>query len=249
MNVSVTSFCRVKAMSRKEEHRGLTLTPRFSQAVDYARQIHVGTRKGTQVPYMAHLLGVASLVMGENGHVPFAVTEDMVIAALLHDAVEDEGGLPRLRDIESKFGKEVAEIVEGCTDSFEADSDKKQEWGLRKASYIKRLRDKREEAEGTLLVSAADKLYNARAILEDYRKVGAEVWKRFKRGRKEQLWYFDELIKVYEQRCPNWRIVEELKRVVAELARVSDMGRNVLLSKHSSRSGVRPSSRTRPSSS
>jgi (p)ppGpp synthase/HD superfamily hydrolase len=75
------------------------LTPRFTQAVDYARQVHVSLRKGTQVPYMAHLLGVASLVLGETGHVPFPVTEDMAIAALLHDAVEDEGGLPRLRDI------------------------------------------------------------------------------------------------------------------------------------------------------
>lgn len=207
-----------------KERRTFSLTPRFIQAMEYARQIHVSTRKGTRVPYMAHLLGVASLVMGESGQVPFAVTEDMAMAALLHDAVEDEGGLPRLRDIEAKFGKGVAKIVEGCTDSFEVDSDKKQEWGLRKASYIKRLREEHGDSEGTLLVSAADKLYNARAILEDYRVVGAEVWKRFKRGRDEQLWYFDELIKVYEKRCPNWRIVEELKRVVAELTRVSGAG-------------------------
>jgi (p)ppGpp synthase/HD superfamily hydrolase len=200
----------------------LRLTTRFTEAVDYACQIHTGLRKGTQVPYMSHLLGVASLVMGESGHVPFEVTQDMAIAALLHDAVEDEGGLPRLRDIEAKFGTEVAKIVEGCTDSFETDSDKKQEWGQRRASYIQRLRD--EESKGPLLVSAADKLYNARAILEDYREIGPEVWKRFKRGRKEQLWYFGELINIYEARCPKWRIIEELKRVVAELARVSDTG-------------------------
>src|SRR5271155_4643372 len=103
----------------------LHLTSRFSRAVDYARQVHVSYRKGTQVPYMAHLLGVAALVLGECGHVPFTVTEDVVIAALLHDAVEDEGGLPRLHDIEANFGKEVAAIVEGCTDSFEQDSNKK----------------------------------------------------------------------------------------------------------------------------
>jgi (p)ppGpp synthase/HD superfamily hydrolase len=211
----------MKSMSTKEEHRAFVLTRRFIQAVDYARQIHTGWRKGTHVPYMAHLLGVASLVMGESGHVPSAVTEDMVIAALLHDAVEDEGGLPRLQDIEAKFGKDVAKIVEGCTDSSEVDSDKKQEWGVRKEAYIKRLREEPDESEGTLLVSAADKLYNARAILEDYREVGAEVWKRFKRGRDQQLWYFDELIKVYEERCRNWRIVEELKRMVGELRRVS----------------------------
>jgi (p)ppGpp synthase/HD superfamily hydrolase len=207
-------------MHTKEERKAFTLTPRFTQAVDYARETHTSTRKGTQVPYMAHLLGVASLVMGEIGHVPFAVTEDMVIAGLLHDSVEDEGGLPRLHDIEAKFGKEVADIVNGCTDSFEVDSDKKQPWEQRKASYIKRLREE-PESDGTLLVSAADKLYNARAILEDYGEIGAEVWKRFKRGRDQQLWYFDELLKIYEARCPNWRIVKELKSVVSELRRVS----------------------------
>lgn len=208
-------------MNPARGHTPLTLTTRFTEAVDYARQIHLGTRKGTDVPYMAHLLGVASLVIGETGRVAFAVTEDMVIAALLHDAVEDEGGMPRLHDIEAKFGKEVAKIVKGCTDFFGVDSAKKHEWGLRKASYIKRLREERDEGEGTLLVSAADKLYNARAILEDYRQIGAEVWKRFNRERDEQLWYFDELIKVYEERCRNWRMVEELKRVVAELKRIS----------------------------
>ena len=170
------------------------------------------------MPYMAHLLGVASLVLGETGHVPFPVTEDMAIAALLHDAVEDEGGLPRLRDIEEKFGKEVAKIVEGCTDSFEQDPNKKQVWEVRKASYIERLWN---EPPAPLLVSIADKLYNARAILEEYRQIGAEVWTRFKRGRKHQLWYFDELVKVYEVRCPGWRVVEELKRTVKELAQLS----------------------------
>jgi hypothetical protein len=77
------------------------------------------------------------------------------------------------------------------------------------------------EPPDTLRVSVADKLYNARAILEEYRQIGAEVWARFKRGRKQQLWYFDELIKVYEKRCPSWRVVEELKRTVKELAQIS----------------------------
>jgi len=194
------------------------LTPRFTEAVDYAREVHVGLRKGTEVPYMAHLLGVASLVLGESGHVPFPVTEDIAIAALLHDAVEDEGGLPRLRHIESKFGKEVAKIVDGCTDSFEEDPTRKQEWKVRKSSYIERLWN---EPPDTLLVSVADKVYNARAILEEYRQIGPEVWTRFKRGRKQQLWYFEELIKVFEKRCPDWRIVEELKRTVHELAQRS----------------------------
>src|SRR5215470_9765492 len=153
-------------MNSNLERQGSVFTPRFTQAVDYARQIHTGTRKGTQTPYMAHLLGVASLVMGETGQVPFAVTEDMVIAALLHDAVEDEGGLPRLRDIEAKFGKEVGKIVEGCTDSFETDPTRKEEWEVLKAAYIERLWNEPPE---TLLVSVAEKLYNAREILEEDR--------------------------------------------------------------------------------
>jgi (p)ppGpp synthase/HD superfamily hydrolase len=202
---------------KSDRSKPLHLTARFTSAVDYARQVHVDYRKETQVPSITHLIGVASLVMGESGHVRFPVTEDMVIAALLHDAVEDEGGLPRLHDIEANFGKEVAKIVEGCTDSFEEDSSKKQQWELRKTSYIRRLR---KESQATLLVSVADKVYNARAILEDYRNIGPEVWERFKRGRDKQLWYFNELIKVYDQRGSN-RLVEELKCIVAELTQLS----------------------------
>jgi (p)ppGpp synthase/HD superfamily hydrolase len=186
--------------------------------VDYARRIHTGYRKGTQVPYLAHLLGVASLVLGESGWVPFAVTEDMLIAALLHDAVEDVGGLPRLRDIAANFGSTVARIVEGLSDSVEPDSEKKASWESRKEGYIERLP---READDVLLVSLADKLYNARAILEDYRQIGPEVWKRFKRGRREQLWYFAALVQVFEKRCSNWRIFQEFKRVLAELAHAS----------------------------
>ena len=126
------------------------------------------------------------------------------IAALLHDVVEEECGLPRHRDIELKFGHEVANIVKGCMDSFGTDGNQKQEWELRKTFYISRLR---EEPESALPVSPKNKLYNARAILEDYMELGTEVWKRFKRGRKEQPWYFEELIKVYEARCSNWRII------------------------------------------
>ena len=204
--------------STGEPSAAIQLTDRFTRAVDYARRIHAGCRKGTDVPYMAHLLGVASLVLGESGHVGFPVTEDMAIAALLHDAVEDEGGLPRLRDIEEKFGLQVARIVDGCTDSFEEDANKKKPWEERKTSYIARLGN---EPPSTLLVSVADKLYNAQAILEDYREIGPKVWERFKRGREQQLWYFRELIKVYEEKCPNWRIVAELKSVVAQLRQIS----------------------------
>jgi (p)ppGpp synthase/HD superfamily hydrolase len=203
----------VNGMGTKQLH----LTASFTSAVDYARHIHIERRKGTDIPYMAHLLGVASLVMGEAGHAGFPVTEDMVIAALLHDAAEDQGGLRRLQDIEQNFGPNVARMVEGLSDSLSEDSSNKQAWPERKQAYIERLRG---EPADVRLISVADKIYNARAILEDYREIGPRVWERFKRGRAEQIWYFDELLAVYKSTGTS-RIVEELERVVEELRQIS----------------------------
>ncbi len=193
----------------------LHLSDRFTKAVDYARTLHIERRKGTDIPYMAHLLGVAALVMGEAGHVP--VTEDMIIAALLHDAAEDHGGKPRLHDIEHNFGADVARMVDGLSDSLSEDPDNKAKWEHRKKQYVKRLRSEPADVQ---LISAADKLYNARTILDDYRKVGPEVWKRFKRGRDAQIWYFRELLKTFKKSGAN-RIVTELERVTDELDKVS----------------------------
>jgi (p)ppGpp synthase/HD superfamily hydrolase len=190
----------------------LILTSRFTEAVEYARRLHTEYRKGTSIPYMAHLLGVAALVMGEAGG-PVPVTEDMIIAALLHDAVEDHGGMPRLREIEGRFGPVVARMVAALSDTFAEDHDKKEGWDERKNNYLARLRD---EPDDVLLISAADKLYNAKAILDDFNEIGPAVFDRFKRGAKEQLWYFDELLKVFRAHSPN-RIVNELDRVVQEL--------------------------------
>jgi (p)ppGpp synthase/HD superfamily hydrolase len=195
----------------------LHLSGRFMSAIEYARHIHIERRKGTEIPYMAHLLGVASLVMGEAGHAGFPVTEDMVIAALLHDAAEDHGGILRLKDIEHNFGLDVARMVAGLSDSLSEAPGKKQSWQERKEAYIERLRG---EPDDVRLISAADKLYNARSILEDYREIGPRIWERFKRGRQEQIWYFDELLKVYKSSGMG-RLVEELERVVAELRRIS----------------------------
>ncbi|UWZ84353.1 HD domain-containing protein [Occallatibacter riparius] len=191
----------------------LFLSTRFTAAIDYARHLHIETRKGSDIPAMAHLLGVASLVMGENGHAPVPVTEDMAIAAILHDAVEDHGGMMRLRDIEHSFGANVARMVEGLSDSFAEDSNQKQSWEERKSGYIERLANEPLDVQ---LISAADKLYNARTILSDHRDIGAEVWKRFKRGRDQQMWYYRELLCVFKAQPMN-RIVEEFERVVAEL--------------------------------
>jgi (p)ppGpp synthase/HD superfamily hydrolase len=203
-----------KGINQQQE---LHLTQHFSDAVDYVRKIHVGCRKQTKVPYLAHLLGVASLVMGENGYLDFPVTEDIVIAALLHDAVEDEGGWTRLRDIETNFGANVARMVAGCSDSFVDREQEKPSWESRKKEYLERLQN---EPADTLLISAADKLYNARTILDDYRTVGPEVWKRFKRSRDQQLWYLRECLKTFRQRGPK-RITDELDRVAADLERVT----------------------------
>lgn len=209
-----------KAKESKDE--ALHLTGKFAAAIEYARHLHIERRKGTDIPYMAHLLGVASLVMGESGHASVPVTEDMVVAALLHDTVEDHGGTLREKDVEANFGANVARMVHGLSDSFAEDSEQKDSWEDRKKSYIRRL--KREPAD-VQLISAADKLYNARSILEDYRIIGPEIWRRFHRGRDQQLWYFKELIKVYRMFGKS-RIVDELARVVKELKRESaDEGR------------------------
>jgi (p)ppGpp synthase/HD superfamily hydrolase len=206
-------------MKKAINDRGNTLhlTSRFTSAVDYARNLHIERRKGTGIPFMAHLLGVASLVMGEAGFVDFPVTEDMVIAAILHDAVEDHGGTPRLEDIAANFGANVARMVKGLSDSLAEDPSAKGPWEERKKAYLKHLRTENADVR---LISAADKLYNARSILADYRETGPKVWERFKRGRNDQIRYFDSLVRILKSPKPN-RIVSELERVVAELKQLS----------------------------
>jgi (p)ppGpp synthase/HD superfamily hydrolase len=162
---------------------------------------------------MAHLLGVASLVMGENGRVNFTVTEDMAIAAMLHDAVEDHGGKPRLEDIRHNFGDNVARLVEGLSDTLEENPSQKGTWEDRKAAYIEKLG---HEPPDVQLISVADKLYNARTILDEHRVIGSEVWRRFKRGRNLQIRYFEQLLSTFKSAGTN-RIVEEFERVVTEL--------------------------------
>jgi (p)ppGpp synthase/HD superfamily hydrolase len=195
----------------------LYLSELFVRAVNYARHLHIEKRKGSDIPSMAHLLGVASLVMGEAGHVDFAVTEEMVVAALLHDTVEDHGGADRLEDVRHNFGPNVARMVEGLSDTFVENSGQKESWEERKQAYVQRLKSEPLDVQ---LISAADKLYNARTILDDYRQIGPAVWVRFKRGRNQQLAYFRALLDVFKASTPN-RIVAELQRVVDDLARIS----------------------------
>lgn len=201
----------------KPESNPLHFTERLTRAVDYARHLHIERRKGTGIPSMAHLFGVASLVIGEAGLTDFPVTEDMVIAALLHDAVEDHGGALRLEDIRQNFGANVARMVEGLSDTLAEDPNAKEKWEQRKQAYIDRLRD---EPADVRMISAADKLYNARSILEDYRLIGPEVWRRFKRGRDLQMWYFDSLLEVFKSKGKT-RIVDEFERVITELRQIT----------------------------
>jgi (p)ppGpp synthase/HD superfamily hydrolase len=180
---------------------------KFDRALLYASRLHRDQRrKGTDIPYITHLLAVASLV-GENGG-----TEDEVIAALLHDGPEDQGGLPTLEDIRAHFGDEVAEIVDGCTDTYE---DPKPPWRERKERYLAHLGG---ASDSVRLVSSADKLHNARTVLSDYRRLGEDLWTRFNGNREGTLWYYRAIVDALPGESP---IVEELDRVVTELETLS----------------------------
>jgi (p)ppGpp synthase/HD superfamily hydrolase len=151
------------------------LTRRYSEAFDYAAIVHAGQlRKGTSIPYLSHLISVSALVLEHGGD------EDLAIAALLHDAAEDQGGQARLDDIRSRFGGRVAEVVGKCSDSLVETGQDKAPWAQRKRAYLEHLRA--ESDQGFLLVSCADKLHNARAILADYRTHGDGMWSRFTGG-------------------------------------------------------------------
>jgi len=189
------------------------LTEHFDRAVQYANRIHANqTRKGTDVPYMTHLLGVASLVL-ENG----AQSEEEVIGALLHDAAEDQGGRPRLEDIREQFGEQVAHIVDACTDSYESP---KPPWRPRKEAYVAHVRERVERGgdEPALRVSLADKLHNTRAIIADVRESGDALFERFSGKKDGTIWYYTALVEAFRG-FPN-RMLGELEREVTELRRL-----------------------------
>lgn len=181
------------------------MTPRLEQAFAYANDLHKDQRrKSTDVPYVTHLMAVASLV-GEHGG-----DEDQMIAALLHDAVEDQGGAPVLAEIRKRFGDRVATIVHGCTDTHETP---KPPWRARKEAYVRHL----HEAEpDVLLVSASDKLHNSRAIVAGLRREGLAHMERFKGKTEGTLWYYAAVLDVFEQRLPG-ELADELGRTVAAM--------------------------------
>ena len=184
------------------------LTHRFVQAMQYSFHLHASQmRKGTSIPYVAHLLGVTALVLEDGGN------EEQAIAALLHDAVEDQGGWETLGQIRLRFGEQVAEIVEGCTDAFETP---KPPWRQRKEDYINHLKTASPEIRR---VSLADKLHNARAILANLRCEGADTWKRFNGGREGTLWYYRSLLEVFQE-VESSPMVAELGRVLADIENI-----------------------------
>ena len=185
------------------------LSEKFSRALGYAFELHRDQkRKGTRIPYVGHLLEVAGIVIDYGGN------EDRAIAALLHDAVEDQGGRKIREEISKKFGEKVATIVDWCSDT---DKKPKPAWRERKEAYIKHIA---QAPPSVILVSAADKLQNIRAITRDYRSIGDEVWKRFKGGKSGTLWYHRALVEEYKKTEADARIIAELDRTVSELEKL-----------------------------
>lgn len=193
------------------------LTDRFERALVYCVELHRGQkRKDTEIPYASHLLAVSGLVLEADG------SEDQGIAALLHDVLEDQPDKTSAEDIADRFGDEVGRIVVACSDVHPdeiSESGDKPPWRFRKERYLDHLEDADEDV---LLVSCADKLHNARAILRDFRISGDELWDRFNADADEQLWYQRSLADVFSRRLDHWlatefdRVVRELETEVAE---------------------------------
>ena len=185
------------------------LTDRFAHALTYANTLHATqVRKGANTPYIGHLLSVAGLVLEHGG------TEDEAIAALLHDAVEDQGGDKTRQEIARRFGSGVADIVSGCTDS---DTEPKPPWKERKTAYLAHLR---HASPSILRVSNADKLHNARAILSDLQTYGDAVWERFTAGKAGTLWYYRALADAFSECAPS-PLARDLNDVVTRLEQIA----------------------------
>lgn len=178
------------------------LSHRFEQALVYANQLHTHqVRKGSDIPYISHLLSVAALVLEDGGD------EDEAIAALLHDSIEDCGGAKTRQDILMLFGERVTNIVDGCTES---DVIPKPPWRDRKLLYLEKMRD---ASPSVLRVSLADKLHNARSILTDLYRYDDTVWQKFNAGKEGTLWFYRSLIEIYEEATDSF-LLSEFKRTV-----------------------------------
>lgn len=183
------------------------LTERFHLAVKYATFWHRHqVRKSTDLTYILHPLGVASLVLEAGGN------EDEAIAALLHDVPEDCGGQVMLEEIEALFGPRVAEIVAGCSDTLVEDRANKPDWRVRKQGHIDEIVNSSDK--GLHLVTAADKLHNARAIVTDLQNQGPSVWARFNAGQDDIVWYYDSMLEVLSQKSVSKSILTPLASAI-----------------------------------
>ncbi len=192
----------------------IIITEKFEEAINYMVNKHGHEyRKGTQIPYISHLLATATTIM-EHGE-----SEDEVIAALLHDAAEDAGGKTTLIEIENKFGPKVAEIVLACSDTLEK---QKPEWKNRKTAYLEELNQVKNPS--ILLVSIADKLHNIKSILRDYKQIGEELWTRFNANRDEILCYYSSLLDIYKVKSKQIDpyLINELETKLEEINKLID---------------------------
>jgi (p)ppGpp synthase/HD superfamily hydrolase len=187
----------------------MKLSEKFEEALIYATQAHSNQRrKNTGIPFVGHILGVTAIALD------YGANETEAIGALLHDTVEDCGGAERWRDIREKFGDDVARIVDGCTDTYEAP---KPPWMERKRAYIEHLKD---SDSSTRLVSASDKLHNTRAILAELRRHGTKVFDRFAGKKDGTLWYYRTLVTAFRQHGDHEDLIDELNRVVTEIEKL-----------------------------
>lgn len=188
------------------------LTDRFVSALQFAHDVHRSQiRKDTTIPYVSHLLSVAGLVLESGGD------EDLAIAGLLHDAVEDAeeiSGEEMSDRIRSKFGDRVADIVDGCSDAKSSPGESKPPWQSRKEAYIKHLSS---ASIDVLRVSIADKVHNARSIATDQDRLGEVVWDRFTSTSEESRWYYTSLRDIYKERISDSYLIKELDIAIARI--------------------------------
>lgn len=191
-----------------------TATPRFHDALAFAVQLHgADIRKGTMIPYVAHLFSVCSLVQVDGG------SEDEAIAALLHDALEDHPKEASREVIAQRFGHDVLAIVEACTDTPAGyEGGAKPPWRDRKTAYLEHVRT---SGRKPTRVALADKLDNARSILMDHRQIGDQLWSRFNSGKEDQLWYYRSLVSAFREAGAAGFLIDELEDVVTQLERTT----------------------------
>ena len=189
--------------------------PRIGDALAFAAEVHASDlRKGTTVPYLAHLLGVCALVLVDGGD------EDEAIAALLHDSIEDHADVVTRELLEARYGARVAQLVQDCTDTpADYAGGKKPPWRQRKEAYITHVRETPPER---LRVSVADKVDNLRAILANHRVLGAALWTRFNAGQADQQWYYSALTEAYRAAGVRSVLLTEFERLVGELGELAE---------------------------